>query len=381
MATKLSDQRLKLLAELDQRSEDLGQLNLSLRKAGKDVEDITWVLQQLELRRKAEAKLGNRADSLLFTRNGLEQASRWSVARYHAQRLAGLESVADLGCGLGVDSLAFAEAGLRVVAVEQDPETVELTQRNLLGKAKAICESAEQHEITTRAVYLDPARRDLAGRYDSRKLLTPDDFSPSLTFSFELLQRYPGGIKLAPGLPHELIPMGVEATWVSHNRDLVELGLWSVDAGRMDKRYAVMLGADRKVEFTGPVVPGEVGEMSRFVYEPDPALIRSGLLGAFAKEHGLKLIASEIAYLTSNEIVDSPWLRRFEVLEQLPLDRKLLREKMVERGIGRLEIKKRGVDIDPAALRKELKLKGEGAATLILTRVGDARKALVCTDC
>jgi hypothetical protein len=65
-------------------------------------------------------------------------------------------------------------------------------------------------------------------------------------------------------------------------------------------------------------------------------------------------------------------------LADLPLDEKAISRYLSERSIGSLEIKKRGVDIDPQLMRKRLKLKGSGAATLIATKVGGARKALVC---
>lgn len=380
MVEKLSEARLTLLAELGQTDQRLEHLNSQLRKAGHEIQDITWVLQQLELRRKGHSKLGDKAADLFFTRNGLEQASRWPVARYHADRLEKYESVTDLGCGLGIDSLAFLETGLDVVAVEQDPETAELAKNNLSASGKVLCGRAEEHTVTTQAVFLDPARRDLGGRFDSRKVLGPADFSPSLDFAYGLLNSVPGGIKLAPGLPYELIPESFEACWVSHNRDLVELSLWNTDPERMGKRFAVMLTEAGVIEFSGPVEPGPEGTLSEFIYEPDPSLIRSSLLGTFAKKNGLTLISKGIAYLSGSQPLDSNWLRRFRVLEELPLDRKAIRRRMAELSIGRLEIKKRGVDIDPAALRKELKLKGEGAATLILTRVGDARKALVCTE-
>ncbi|MEK9577933.1 MAG: SAM-dependent methyltransferase, partial [Aquiluna sp.] len=127
--------------------------------------------------------------------------------------------------------------------------------------------------------------------------------------------------------------------------------------------------------------PAELAGLGRFIHEPDPALIRSGLIGAFAKANSLTAVASDIAYLSSGEYQASRWLRSFEVAESLPIDKKVLRKRLAELGIGKLEIKKRGIDLDPAQLRKELKLNGEDAATLILTRVGDARRALVCNEC
>ena len=371
---------LELLAQ-NLTALDLPALNLSLRKQGEEISNITWVLQQIEFRQRAKSKLGNLAEKLFFTRNGLEQASRWTVAHYHATRLSSLESITDLGCGLGIDSLAFAQTGKEVVAVEQDPGTAALTELNLAGTDSAvIVGTAEEHSITTEGVWLDPARRNLQGKFDRRRMLGPSDFSPSLDFVFGLLEKYPGGAKLAPGLPHDLIPPSVEATWVSNNRELVELSIWNLGSNRAGRRFAVLVGEDETLEITGEVFPAPVAEIGRFLHEPDPALIRSGLIGAFAQQSGLSAVASDIAYLSSDELRESPWLRSFEILEQLPIDKKTLRKRLGELGIGKLEIKKRGIDIDPAQLRKELKVKGEGAATLILTRVGDARRALVCRE-
>ena len=379
--SEISTHALELLQQYSGAA-DLSALNIQLRKDGEAVGDITWILQQLELRAKAKAKLGEQASQLFFTRNGLEQATRWPVARYHAQRLAQLGSVTDLGCGLGIDSLAFCEAGLQVVAIEQDAETAQLAAWNLkTHNAEVQTAAAQESEIRTTGVWLDPARRNLAGRFDARRMLGPQDFSPPLDFAFSLLSKFPGGIKLAPGLPHELIPPRFEATWVSHNRELVELSLWNMDPARAGKRFAVMVSENQVDEFSDEVFPAQLAELGKFISEPDSALIRSGLIGAFAQEHSLAAIAKDIAYLSSNQLPSSPWLRSFEVIENLPIDKKLLRRRLGEMGIGRLEIKKRGIDIDPAQFRKELKLKGEGAATLILTRVGDARRALVCNEC
>ena len=66
------------------------------------------------------------------------------------------------------------------------------------------------------------------------------------------------------------------------------------------------------------------------------------------------------------------------MIDVLPLDEKRLASWCREHDIGIVEIKKRGVDITPEQLRPKLKLKGTGAVTMILTKVGGARKALIC---
>mgnify|MGYP006184401391 CR=1 FL=1 len=71
-------------------------------------------------------------------------------------------------------------------------------------------------------------------------------------------------------------------------------------------------------------------------------------------------------------------LRGYRVLDNLVFDRKKLKAYLRERDIGVLEIKKRGADITPEELRKQLDPKGKGAATLVVTRVGDAHRVLVC---
>ncbi len=99
------------------------------------------VLTQAELRRRAVTKFGEAAGRLFFTRDALEQATRSDVARWRAERLrdAGATQVVDLGCGIGADALAFAAAGLDVVAVEFDPATAVLAAANLGDAGRVVC--------------------------------------------------------------------------------------------------------------------------------------------------------------------------------------------------------------------------------------------------
>jgi hypothetical protein len=378
-ATFPSPAALAILREGSFQDADPEGLNLSLRKQGHPAEVCIEVVNQVALRKKALQKLGPLAQSLLFTRQGLEQASRIEVARYHARRLNGLESVTDLTCGIGLDSFAFAESGLAVQAIDIDQVTAEFAKHNLAGFPEAAVQvgDARSTEVRSKSVFLDPARRDLKSAGRSRRLLQPSDFEPPIDFAFELLAKFPGGVKLSPGLPHELIDPRFEATWVSHDGDLVELSQWSIEGERAGKRYAVMVQGEGEIEFSGEVFEAEVAPLSEFIYEPDAALIRSHLIGELAQQLGLGPVSTGLAYLTGTEVA-SPWLRRFKVVEELPLQEKAIRHYLTQQDIGRLEIKKRGVDIEPELLRKRLKLRGSGAATLIATKVGGAHKALVC---
>jgi hypothetical protein len=120
-----------------------------------------------------------------------------------------------------------------------------------------------------------------------------------------------------------------------------------------------------------------VGSLGSYIYEPDGAVIRARLIGDLARSMGATMLSEGIAYLTNDLLAPTPFASAFRVLETLPFDEKKLRLALLERRIGTLEIKKRGVDVDPATLRTRLKLKGPEVATLILTRVAGHRVALL----
>jgi hypothetical protein len=359
-----------------------------LRAAGHDAGLVATVLTQAKLRSRGRAKFGEFAASMFFTEDGLEQASRLQVAALHAGRFrgAGLTRVADLGCGIGSESLAMAAIDLNVVAVELDEVTAACAAYNLAPFDNARVENADVTSIDLsgfEAQFFDPARRELGtGREKATRKFDPAQFSPNFDWILSEALKRPTGIKLGPGHPHESIPDGCEAQWVSVNGDLVELTLWFGPLARAGvARSALLITDGASYELTSSEVApahAELREIGEYLFEPDNAVVRSHLIGVLASELSLGLIAPEIAYLTGDEPVSSPWLRGFKVLESMAFDRKKLKARLQELGIGILEIKKRGSDVVPETLRKELQLKGKRAATLIITRVGDSHRALIC---
>jgi hypothetical protein len=225
------------------------------------------------------------------------------------------------------------------------------------------------------AVWLDPARRDGATR-----LTDPADWSTSLDWAFDLAGRLPTGIKLGPGLDRDLIPDGFEAQWISVDREVVELVLWSADLARPGiRRSALVLGASGTAELTAAADSddAEPGHLAEYLLEPDGAVIRARLIGDLARRLGGRMIDPTIAWITCDEQPQTPFGQGFEVVERFPLDVKTLKRELGARDIGVLEVKKRGVDIDPATFRHKLGLRGSKSATLILTRVAGDRVALL----
>ena len=382
----LTPEAISLLNSLPEYSSqnDVMAMVSGLRKAGHSPSLVASVLTQAKLRQKAQVKLGEFASRMLFTEAGLEQASRLSVAAHHANRYvrAGLSSVADLGCGIGADSLAFAAAGLSVTAVDADEVTAALATYNLapFPEAAVIHAQAEDVDLSeVQGVFLDPARRT-SGHSNTQRLTRVEDYSPSLDFAFSLADTHPTGIKLGPGFDRDHLPEGWEAQWVSVNGDVVELGLWSPGLSRPGVGRAALVMTSKGAHEMVAASDSEdavLGDIARYIYEPDGAVIRARLIGDVAREVGAHMLDPHIAYMSSDVLVETPFAHGFEITEKLPLDVKQIRAWAQSHNIGTLEIKKRGVDIDPAEFRKKLSLSGKNSATLILTRIGDERMALV----
>ncbi|SER80991.1 hypothetical protein SAMN05443377_11188 [Propionibacterium cyclohexanicum] len=338
-------------------------------------------LTQIQLRRAAEAKLGERAGQLLWTRDGLEQATRGAVARWRARRMAGarVRTVLDLGCGIGSDALAFLDAGLGVVAVEADPATAVLAAHNLPG-AQVICADATAvaDELIARAgphacVFLDPARRTARGR--SWRV---EDLSPPWSFVLAMAARRAGlCVKLGPGIAPEILPAALDALWVSEHGELVECGLWALPATdhRAGQRGAVLLPQGLQVTRRDGADELPVGPLGHWLYEPDPAVSRAGALSSIGA--GLRRLHPQVAYLAADEPIDTGLATGFEVIDVLDPATKVLRRWVGEHEVGRLEIKKRAVQVDPAQLRRALRPRGPHAATLILTPTSEGTRALV----
>lgn len=386
----LSPEGMALLSSVSYEAKaDLVKLVSSLRAKGYSANLVAAVLTQAKLRRKAAAKFGDFANQMLFTEAGLEQASRLSVAARHAGRFrdAGVTQVADLGCGIGAESLALAAIGIEVSAFEIDEATAAIAQYNLnaFENAKVDFADVTQLELSNfEGLFFDPARRELGGpaRAQAIRKFDPAQFSPNFDWVVEQAVKKPTGVKLGPGHPHDAIPEGCEAQWVSVNGDLVELGLWFGSVSRPEvRRSALLLSNGQNHELTSANSESDsadLGQLGFYLYEPDNSVVRSHLISELAHLTGTHIFSPEIAYLTSDREVSSPFMRSFKVVDEMAFDRKKLKAYLKERGIGILEIKKRGSDIVPEQLRKELSLKGSNSATLIVTRVAGNHRAIIC---
>ena len=381
----LTDGGRELLGELGAPAQPVDPLSAATRLRARFPADlVTAALTQDRLRRRAVAKFGGLARSLYFTEAGYEQSTRRSVARLRAERFtaAGVRRVADLCCGIGGDALVFAEAGIEVLAVDRDPVTCAVLRANadvlgLGGLIRVECADVQAVPLDgCDAVFLDPARRGERGR-----VFDPDAYSPPWSFAVGLADRLPAaGFKVAPGIPHEAIPGGAEAEWVSDGGDVKEAGIYFGTLRTAERRATLLPGPHTLVSVGEP--DPDAGEIGQYLYEPDGAVIRARLIGELAETLDGRTLDPTIAYLTADRYTPTPYAAAYEVTDVLPFTVKKLRALVAERGYGTLNIKKRGADIDPAALRKQLRPTGPkaNAATIIVTRHLGRHVALVARE-
>jgi hypothetical protein len=226
------------------------------------------------------------------------------------------------------------------------------------------------------AAVLDPARR--AG---GRRLLDPDRWSPPWSTVLTLLDRVPTSVvKVAPGLDHDRVPDGTEAEWVSVGGSIVEALLWGRGLSATWRRATVVDRDGAVHELTAATDPGtaRVDRVRTWLHEPDPAVIRSGLVALVAEELDATLVDPTIAYLTGDAAADSRWVTSYPVTDVLPFSLKKLKALLRTRGVGRVTVKKRGSAIEPETLARQLRGPGAGTAVVVVTRVAGAPTALVC---
>jgi len=365
--------------------DDAISLGEKLRAQGHPPHLVAAALTQSRLRARARGKFGPFAAGMLFTPDGLEQATRLSVAARHAQRFssAGVQRVADLGCGIGADSMALATFDREVVAVERDDVTAAVATMNLRHWPEAVlrCEDATTTDLGgIGGAFVDPSRRTAAGK----RLLDPHHGSPPLSFVLDLARRLAAvGLKTAPGIPHHLVPAGAEAQWVSVGGDVVEAALWFGLTARDGVRRAALVIPSDGDESTAPaevtdvgLTDPPVGDVGSVLYEPDGAVIRSGLVGQVAVAVEGRLVDRSIAYVTSDRVLRTPLASAYMVEDVFGFQLKRLRTWLRDRGVGRLTIKKRGTAVEPEHLRAQLRLSGDAEATIVLTRVAGRQSVL-----
>ncbi|MBX3412229.1 MAG: hypothetical protein KF708_05880 [Pirellulales bacterium] len=371
-----------LMAETAERREPLVAATSRLRKS-LSPERTHLVLEQVSLRAKAREKFQAAAEQMFFTPLGLEQATDRVVASYKARRYPQDVTCADLCCGIGGDLAALAERG-PTLGVDCQEHKVLMAEANCraLGAAhpaRGLAAGVEEVDVARFDVWhLDPDRRPHGGR-----TIRVEDHEPNDNFIRGLLGSRPNGaVKLSPAasLPGDWREVA-EAEWISRGGECRQLVVWfgalASEPGTCCATRIANGGAYETLRGPAAAVPQTATRIGRYLIEPDPAVLAAGLSGVLAEQHRLEGIEPGIGYLTGDVPVNGLLAASFEVTAILPFQPKRLKALLRSRGLGRLEVKKRGVPYDPEELRRQLHVPGDEAATLIVTRFQGTVTALV----
>ncbi len=331
------------------------------------------------LRLRARDKFTD-ADRMYFTREALEQATSEPVARHRAKRFVAFGRVADLCCGIGADALALAAAGLTVDAVDSDPLRVAMAEANAaaLGFADRVrCHVADALAVPlpdAKAAFADPDRRA-----DGRRYLDPEDYTPPLSaLRARFAPDFALAVKIAPGVAQaDLRGIDAEVEFVSLAGELKECVLWFGPLRTVTRRATVLPGGDTL--FAGVLRdPPPHAEVGAFLYDPDPAVTRAGLVPDLAERLGAHPIDPQVQLLTADRHTPTPFATAFRVEHAAPFHAKRLRDYLRRHAVGRVTVIKRGSPADADDLVRKLKPDGPHHRTLILTRTDGWHAMLVC---
>lgn len=333
------------------------------------------IIDTLILRQRATKKFGHAAE-MYFTRNALEQASSEIIAMYRAQRFVkvGIQTVADLGCGIGGDALALAQH-VWVLGVDLDPLRLAMARENVAAYGGAGRFQPVQADLThfappyVDALFFDPARRDAQGK----RIYSLHDYKPPFSLVDRWRRTVEGtAVKISPGVHYDELPPATQAEveFISVNGEVKEGVLWFGSLSSQASRRATLLPDGWSL--TDLDAPGQqvaVTTSQNYLFEPDGAVIRAHLVQALARQINATQIDKEIAYLTTNEFIKTPFGRWFALEDAFPFQLKRLRHYLRDRKIGKATIKKRGSPLDVARLQRQLKLRGDKHCYIFLTQV------------
>lgn len=329
-----------------------------------------------DLRKRGAAKF-SKADEMWFDRTGLEQSTSEPVANYKAKRFSG--DVVDICSGIGGDSIAIA-ANANVTSIDRVSARSQCLVWNAEAYGVANTIDAQPREAVPgdasgKLVHIDPDRR--AG--PRGRSLRIEDLEPGPAFLEELVQTARGGaIKLSSASNFRGSFDDCEVELISHAGECKEATVWFGELKTDCTTRATCVATGETIAGHLSYDMAEVAAPKKYVFDPDPALVRSGLLDQFCLERGISRLDVEEEYVTADELPETAFLPgAFELTGEFPNEGKALRKHLRELNVGRVEIKSRRVPTDVEKLRRSLKLKGTEPATIIIARLNGLARVLV----
>ncbi len=333
-------------------------------------------LETAILRNRAVKKFPRQAARWYFTRETLEQASPSVVSAWRARRFANYNFLLDVGCSIGSDTFALAQVA-PTLGIDLDPLRLAMGRENLKsaglwGQAQLLRADARHHLPLGALHPLSGAFFDPARRSGQQRIFSVADYQPPLDTVLNWLPHFTGlAGKVSPGVNlNEIATYNCEVEFISLHGNLKEACLWFGDCRHSDRQATLLPGehiltADAAAENT----VARLGEPGAFIYEPDPAVLRAGLVRTLAARLDAWQLDPQIAYLCNDARRETPYARCWQVENWMPFQMKRLRAYLRARKVGQVTVKKRGSALTPEQVQRALKLKGDHQRVIFLTQL------------
>lgn len=376
LTSEIGQQVLTQYAQVDVSEKNTLRLITQLRQS-LTPEQASATLITIRLRQKAIEKFPYYASKLLFTDQSLQQASDFRIRDYRAN-LIGTQAVLDLCCSIGSDALSFAQAGHTVTGVDIDPTRIAIAQHN--AAVMGLTVDFQVADVTATDyhrdfIFFDPARRTP----DGNRIFDVERYIPPLS----LIHRHHAheiAVKLSPAVDlAQLESYGGQVEFISVDGDLKEAILWKnrpqsspLATLITDTVHHFRHETDSEVDITAP---------KQWLFEPDPSILRAGLVQDLAATMNATMLDETIAYLTMDKQIDTLWGRYWQILDWMPFNLKKLRRYLVEHQVRHITVKKRGFPMSPDEVIAKLKLrKGNKSRVLVMTRLHNEPIVLICNN-
>ena len=345
-------------------------------------EVVRAALTLTDLRKHARPRF-TRADQMWFDRTRLEQATQEIVARHKSERFKACndEKVLDLCCGLGADAISIAHH-TPVVAVDLSPLATWFTQQNaaaygVSANIETLNSDVESVDTTGRFVHLDPDRRT-----QGQRQVRLEFGSPALPYLQALTKTARGGaIKVSPASNFGGKFTDCEVELISLNGECKEATIWFGELRQAAPFKATILPQGVSVAGDPWEYRPRIEPLKRYLFDPDPAVVRAGLVDCVAEQLDLRRLDDAEEYLTDDTWINSPFVRGFEVLADLNNNTREIRDFFRTSSFGQVEIKCRHMSIDADAIRRKLPLPGNEPGVLLFARVAGKARAIVAKRC
>jgi len=385
------DNQERLIAETA-KIRDIDKRRKYLQTQGITEADIDQIIETVHFRTRGRDKFP-RASRMRFTRPTLAMASSKEVAEYRTwkirKRLGEVKQALDVGAGIGGDTIAMA---LRwpVVSVEIDPETIKMLKHNItvynVEKNVQIVQGditklIHQPEFKEKLRDLDIIFFDPSRRSQDKRTVKTEEYTPPLTLVEELVKLCPNVCaKISPATDINRITYNCDIEVISNKGEVKEIDLWFGSLKQYkDKKIIMATKLPEKITLEKQDTPlPEITELGNYLYEPDPAYIKAGLINTLAQVYQLTALNPHIAYLTGNQLKQTPTLKTYKVLAETSTEPTQINKALTEQNIGKIDFKTRGIEIDLKNIHKQIKSAGKNKGLVIYTIIGEKKRAVIC---